>query len=99
MIVTFFKEDAKGCFWYYSVHDRQGNLFAEYAFTVTWGRERNAGREKVYLYDCRQEMEKALRRMMRKKLSQGYRVLYRFARDDKFINILNEFDKPALSVV
>lgn len=92
MIITFFKEDAKGHFWYYSVHDRQGNLFADFAFTIIWGREPNAGREKVYLYDSRREMERALRLIIRKKISQGYKVLYRFARKDHFVSILNELD-------
>jgi predicted DNA-binding WGR domain protein len=96
MIITFFKEDAKGSFWYYSVHDRQGNLFADFAFTVTWGREPNAGREKVHLYDSRAEMEKALRLIIRKKSSQGYRVLYRFARKDHFRSILSELDSSAV---
>ena len=96
MIITFFKEDAKGSFWYYSVHDRQGNLFADYAFTVIWGREPNAGREKVYLYESRREMETALRRIIRKKTGQGYKVLYRFARQDHFRSILNELDSNVM---
>ncbi len=96
MIITFFKEDTKGHFWYYSVHDRQGNLFADYAFTITWGREPNAGREKVKLYDSRKEMEKALRSIIRIKTRQGYRVLYRFARKDHFVEILKELDNTAV---
>ncbi|WP_319562424.1 WGR domain-containing protein [Marispirochaeta sp.] len=92
MIITFFKEDAKGSFWYYSVHDRQGNLFTEYALTVVWGREPNAGREKVHLYDSARDMDCALRTILRKKVSQGYKVLYRFARNKRYIALLDEFD-------
>ena len=92
MIITFFKEDAKGNFWYYSVHDRQGNLFADYAFTITWGREPNAGREKVCLFETRRQMEKELRGIIHKKVKQGYRVLYRFARKNHFVEILKELD-------
>lgn len=92
MIITFFKEDAKGSFWYYSVHDRQGNLFTEFALTVIWGREPNAGREKVYLYDSAKEKDQALRVILRKKVYQGYKVLYRFARNKRYIALLDEFD-------
>ncbi len=86
MTITFYKQQS-GSTRYYTMHDRQGNLFSTYTFTSVWGRVLESGREKVYTFDTREEMDKKLRLLMKKRISSGYRVLYSFSRSRKYKKI------------
>ena len=80
MLVTFYRTDEETEPYYYAVHDRQGNLFAPYSLTVTWGTELSAGREKVYTFTTRAELDEKLREIIDQRLKDGYRVLYSYFR-------------------
>ena len=96
MIITFYKTDTTGRPRYYSIHDRQGNLFSEYSFTVIWGMNLNKGHEKAYVFESRKAMDEKLRSIMAGKTSRGYKVLYSFARDRKYKELFNSaMDKSA----
>jgi predicted DNA-binding WGR domain protein len=80
MLVTFYRTNEEAAPYYYAVHDRQGNLFAKYSLTVTWGSELSAGREKVYTFSSRSELDAKLREIIDERLRDGYRVLYSYFR-------------------
>lgn len=79
MIITFYKYDGR-VNRYYTIHDRQGDLFSTFSFTAVWGIEMYGGREKVYVFKTRDQMEKKIRRIFKERVRKGYRVLYSFAR-------------------
>lgn len=88
MTITFYKLTSAGTR-YYAMHDRQGHLFSPYTFTSVWGTVLQSGREKVFTFDSRLEMEKKLRFLMKKRISSGYKVLYSFSRNDIFNEIFD----------
>ncbi len=88
MTITFYKHQS-GFSRYYTMHDRQGNLFSQYTFTSVWGRVLESGREKVYTFKSREEMDKKLRFLMKKRISTGYRVLYSFSRSKEYKEIFD----------
>ena len=71
------------------MHDRQGNLFSPYTFTSVWGTVLQSGREKVFTFDTRREMEKKMRFLMKKRIVTGYKVLYSFSRKSMYTDIFN----------
>ncbi len=79
MIITFYKFDGV-VNRYYTIHDRQGDLFSTYSFTALWGIEMHKGREKVYVFESREPMERKIRAIFRDRMRKGYSVLYSFAR-------------------
>ncbi|MBN2508869.1 MAG: WGR domain-containing protein [Spirochaetales bacterium] len=81
MIITFYKTDSKGRPRYYSIHDRQGNLFSEYSFTIIWGMNLYKGREQAMVFETREAMDEKLRTLLLQKVAKGYKVLYSFSRD------------------
>lgn len=91
MMITLYKTDRQGRIHYYSLDDRQGHLFANFTFTVNWGTTLTAGREKVYVFETRREMDKKLQRLIQDRVSSGYRVLYSFFRNQEY-----RYLKPAL---
>ncbi len=72
---------------YYTMHDRQGNLFSPYTFTSVWGTVLQSGREKVFTFDSRKEMDKKLRYLIKKRIASGYKVLYSFSRNSAYTEI------------
>ena len=88
MTITFFKQTSTSSR-YYTMHDRQGNLFSPYTFTSVWGTVLQSGREKVFTFESHREMEKKLRFLMKKRISSGYKVLYSFSRNAEFTEIFN----------
>ncbi len=90
-MITLYKTDRQGRIHYYSLDDRQGHLFAGFTFTVNWGTTLTAGREKVYVFETRREMDKKLQRLIQDRVSSGYRVLYSFFRNQEY-----RYLKPAL---
>jgi predicted DNA-binding WGR domain protein len=81
MMITFYKAGSRGTY-YYSVHDRQGNLFTPYSFTVVWGRGSSSGKEKVHSFASQEAMDKRLQSLVRRKIDQGYTLLYSYIRED-----------------
>ncbi len=87
MIITFYKYTDRTSR-YYTIHDRQGDLFSTYSFTAVWGTELSRGREKVYVFDTREDMEKKIRSIFRDRMLKGFKVLYSFARKQEEKNLL-----------
>ncbi len=90
MTITFYKQ-SKSVPRYYTMHDRQGNLFSQYTFTSVWGTVLESGREKVYTFDSPGEMEKKIQFLMKKRILSGYKVLYSYSRDSVYTEIFNSF--------
>ena len=88
MTITFYKQ-SETCTRYYTMHDRQGHLFSPYTFTSVWGTVLQSGREKVFTFDTRRDMEKKMRFLMKKRISSGYKVLYSFSRKSMYTDIFN----------
>lgn len=80
MMITFCRTNAHGGVSYYSLHDRQGNLFSRHVFTVHWGRGLDSGREHTYAFESRAEMDRKIRQVIRARLRAGYKVLYSYFR-------------------
>ncbi|HOV63548.1 MAG TPA: WGR domain-containing protein [Spirochaetia bacterium] len=76
---------------YYSIHDRQGNLFKPFTFTVTWGKGLSSGRIKVYTFETRHEMEEKIRGIFKARIRQGYKLLYSFSRKRYYRDLFREF--------
>ena len=86
MTITFYKQSSSSTR-YYTMHDRQGNLFSPYTFTSVWGTVLQSGREKVFTFDSRQEMDKKLCFLIKKRIESGYKVLYSFSRGSVYTKI------------
>jgi predicted DNA-binding WGR domain protein len=80
MIVVLYKSDSRGRSRYYTIHDRQGNLFSPYSLSVQWGSAPNGGQEKEYIFKTDKEKQKKIRLTIRRRLLDGYKVLYSFSR-------------------
>ncbi len=89
MIVTFYKFNGS-VNRYYTIHDRQGDLFSTYSFTAVWGIEMYRGREKVYAFTAREPMERKIRAIFKERMRRGYKVLYSFARKQDEKKLLQE---------
>ena len=79
-MITLYRTDSAGLPHYYTLHDRQGHLFSEFSFTVSWGRNMASAREKVFLFENQAEKDEKIRRLLRGKLTRGYKVLYSYLR-------------------
>ena len=97
MMITLYKTDQQGRIHYYSLDDRQGHFFANFTFTVNWGTTPRAGREKVYVFDTRREMDEKLQRLIQDRVSSGYRVLYSFFRKQEYQYLKPVLRKAAVS--
>lgn len=81
MLVTLYKTDEKNRVHYYSIDDRQGNLFTRFHVCVTWGTNPQGGRVKHHELKNQEEKDALIRSLIRKKLKLGYKVLYTYFRD------------------
>ncbi len=80
MIVVLYKNDRSGRTRYYTLHDRQGNLFSPYSLSILWGNAPGAGREREYVFTSGKDKERMIRTRIRKRLRSGYHHLYSFSR-------------------
>jgi predicted DNA-binding WGR domain protein len=81
MIMTLYKPGAKGSLRYYTIHDRQPLLTARYALTVAWRVGSGQEREKIHGFETRADMDKKIQQVFRRKIRDGYALLYSFARE------------------
>lgn len=89
MIIVLYKTGKNGKSRYYTMHDRQGNLFSPHVLTVLWGNTPNGGREKEYTFQSLEEKDRKIRELVRKKGRTGYKVLYRFVRKTRLPKAIN----------
>lgn len=80
MIITLYKAGADGKMLYYTIHDRQQVLDAPFAlsadFRVGLGRER----ERLHRFDTLADRDRMIRKLIARRLKDGYRLLYTFSR-------------------
>ncbi len=77
-MVTLYKLDARNRARYVTIHTRQPSLFGDHIVTVRHGMVSGTGTDRNYTYESREEMDRALRRLLKRKARQGYRVIYRY---------------------
>ena len=97
MMITLYKTDPDNRIRYYSINDRQGHLFSSYTFTVNWGAALTVGREKVYAFESRAEMDKKLQELIQERIRSGYRVLYTYFRSREYPHLRSVLRKAAVS--
>jgi predicted DNA-binding WGR domain protein len=83
-MITLYRVDEPETIRYYSISDRQGHLFYDHTFTASWGVALAAGRERVYVFDSRRDMDNKLQELIRRRIRDGYRVLYTYFRADEY---------------
>lgn len=86
-MITFYKTDKRGQIRYYSIDDRQGNLFSPHTFSVHAGAAMTVGREKAYIFSSRREMDAKLRELIDSRIKDGYRVLYSYFRNNEYAEL------------
>ncbi len=92
MMITLYRTGPEDRIVYYSINDRQGHLFCAHSFTVNWGPALTAGREKVYTFERRSDMDRKLQELLQERIRSGYRVLYTYFRDHEYEHL-----RPTLS--
>ena len=95
-MITLYRTDPMGVPHYYTLHDRQGHLFSELSFTVSWGRNMAASRDKIYAFDNQKDMDKKIRQLLTGKLTRGYKVLYSYLRPEEMKDIRPVLKKHAV---
>jgi len=95
MYITLRKTGAHGAQYYYTIHDRQPGLFQAHTLIAVWGPNPDSGRRKVYSFDTRDEKDEALRHLIRKRIGDGYAVLYSYARSKAYRRVFDEFDRTS----
>lgn len=97
MLITLCKADRQGQTHYYSIDDWQRHLFADFTFTVNWGTNLTAGREKLYRFDTQRAMDARLQHLVNDRVSGGYRVLYSFFRNQEHRHLKSVLRRAAVS--
>jgi predicted DNA-binding WGR domain protein len=96
MMITLYRTDSTGAAHYYTLHDRQGQLFPVHSFTAAWGRNLSSSREKVYEFETRAEMDAKIRAIIREKIIRGYKVLYSYLRPGEMKDVRPVLKKYAV---
>lgn len=97
MMITLYRTDQDDRIVYYSINDRQGHLFSAHSFTVNWGPALTVGREKVYTFERRSDMDQKLQELLRERIRSGYRVLYTYFRDHEYDHLRPTLRRAAVS--
>jgi hypothetical protein len=84
MMVTLYRRDGDGSSRYVTITDRQGNLFGYPTLTVSAGRDFFLTSERHFTYETVAEQQRALRRMIDRRVRRGFEVLYSYFREDQF---------------
>jgi len=81
MIITLYRPGADGRTLYYTIHDRQPVLDAPFALCASYRVGLGRERERLHRFDTLRERDAAIRRLIARRLRDGYRILYTFARN------------------
>jgi len=86
MLVILYKrgenENAPQSSYYYSLDDRQQNLFNPFTLTVAWGKHPEGGCRKQYTFKTLAEKNFFVRKLLVQKL-RTYKVLYSYFKDQQ----------------
>jgi hypothetical protein len=80
MIITLYKAGADGRTFYYTIHDRQQLLDAPFALCAAFRVGMGAERERLHRFESLAERDRLIRSLIKKRLRDGYRLLYTFSR-------------------
>jgi hypothetical protein len=80
MLITLFKVGKDGKLRYYTVHDRQQVLDARYAICASWRVGVGQEREKLHRFERLADRDAVIRKLIAKRIKDGYRLLYTFSR-------------------
>jgi hypothetical protein len=78
MMISLFRKEPDGRLRYYNIHDQQLQLGREWAFTVSYTVGASSWRERLHYHDSPGEMDAAVRKLVKRKLREGYSFLYGF---------------------
>jgi hypothetical protein len=81
MIITLYKVGKDGKTHYYTVHDRQPLLDAPFAICASWRVGLGKERERLHRFESLPERDRTIRRLVSRRVKDGYRILYTFSRD------------------
>jgi hypothetical protein len=81
MIITLYRVGKDGKTYYYTVHDRQPLLDAAFAICASWRIGLGKEREKLHRFESLAERDRTIRRLVAKRVKDGYKILYTFSRD------------------
>ena len=76
------KSNQPGSSYYYSLDDRQQNLFNPFTLTVSWGKHPEGGCRKQYTFKTLAEKNEFVRKLLVQKL-RTYKVLYSYFKDQQ----------------
>lgn len=80
-MITLYKRVGPDHIRYYNISDQQLSLLSDFSFTVSYTVGKSgAWRERQSSFKSAGEMDAAIRRLIRRKLSEGYAVLYTFGK-------------------
>lgn len=85
MMITLYKTGNNNEICYYTIHDRQALLTAEYSITISWYTGNSKPREKVYGFDSLSERDKKIKAVFRGKIREGYSLLYSYLKKQETI--------------
>jgi hypothetical protein len=80
MIITLYKVGKNGKIHYYTVHDRQPVLDSPYAICASWRLGLGKEREKLHRFGTLLDRDKMIRRLISRRVKDGYKILYTFTR-------------------
>lgn len=82
MLVILYKREESGESRYYTLDDRQQNLFSAFSLSVSWGKSPHGSRGKRYNFTSLEEKNRFIRRLLVKKL-RVYKVLYSYFKEQQ----------------
>ncbi len=83
MFITLYRVGKRDRVHYYTIHNRQGNLFTPWSLTISWGPSMETGRERLVIMETRAEFDQQVRRLLARRFKEGYQVLYSYFRQDE----------------
>jgi len=84
MIVTLMKQGKDGKLLYYTVHDRQQSLASPYSLSTGFRSGNGRERERHYDFETLLDMDKMIRKLLKRRITHGYRLLYSWSRDARW---------------
>lgn len=100
MFITLYRIGKHDRVHYYTIHNRQGNLFTPYSLTLSWGPSMESGHERLVILETRSDFDQQVRRLLARRFKEGYRVLYSYFRQDerRYVRASHSSTKLASSI-
>ena len=80
MLVILYRRNETGQAYYYTIDDRQQNLFNPFSLTVSWGKHPEGGRHKTYVFETLDDKNRMIRNLLSRKI-RTYKVLYSYFKE------------------